>query len=85
MARKRRAYGGYQAHRQRNERLAASTEAEVLAARLQTQLTREQWTQVQANWEARPDLYMPQDRLSFLISEADRLGVLDLLPLATYA
>jgi hypothetical protein len=82
MARKKGAYKQYLAQRRRTERLAASREAEVLAAKLEAHLSPGQWAEVKANWEARPDLYLPSHHLNFLICEAGRLGRLDLIPLS---
>ena len=81
MARRHGGHRQYLAQLRRGERLAASREAEVLSARLRVHLSQEQWTEVEAGWEARPDLYLPQDRVNFLVSEAQRLGRLDLVPL----
>jgi len=81
MARGKGAYERYLRKRRRDERLAAGREAEVLAARLQAHLGPEQWAMIEAKWEARPDLYLPDQRRDFLIGEATRLGMLDLAPL----
>ncbi|MFQ6101768.1 MAG: hypothetical protein ACE5OS_11125 [Anaerolineae bacterium] len=84
MARRKGAYKRYLAHRRRDERLAASREAEGLAATLQAHLTPARWSEVEARWEARPDLYLPDQRRDFLVSEATRLGMLDLVPLSVF-
>jgi len=84
MARKKGAYKRYLAQRRRDERLRASREAEVLAARLQAHLSPAQWAEMEARWEARPDLYLPDQRRDFLIGEATRLGMLDLVPLSVF-
>ncbi len=84
MARRKGAYRRYLRKRRRDERLAASREAEVLAAKLEAHLSPERWAMVEATWEARPDLYLPQQRRDFLIGEATRLGILDLAPLPAF-
>ena len=68
--------------RRREDRLAASREAEVVKAKLQAHLSDEEWAEVEARWEARPDLYLPQQRRDFLVGEANRLGLLHVVPLS---
>jgi hypothetical protein len=76
-------------HLQRQRRIAryeASLEATVVEARLQVNLSREQWREIESKWTQKDDLdaYLPQQRLDFLIGEARRLGMLDMVPLAAF-
>ena len=78
------AYRRYIDQRRGIERLAASREAEVIEAKLQAHTDAQQWAEVQARWEARPDLYLPEQRRDFLVSEAQRLDLLDLVLLSVF-
>jgi len=56
----------------------------VIEAKLQAHTDAQQWAEVQARWEARPDLYLPEQRRDFLVSEAQRLDLLDLVLLSVF-
>jgi hypothetical protein len=77
---------GWQQHLQtqrRIDRYNASLWARIIEAKLKVALTPEEWAEIEAKWDAEDDLdaYLPQQRRDFLVSEADRLGRLDLVPL----
>ena len=84
MAKKKGQYRRYIDQRRGIERLAASREAEVIEAKLQAHMDAPTWAEVQARWDARPDLYLPEQRRDFLVSEAQRLDLLDLVPLSVF-
>ena len=63
-------------------RLAASRQCEEIVAKLQAHLSDEAWEEVQARWDARPELYLPEQKRDFFIAEAVRLDLLDLVPVA---
>jgi hypothetical protein len=66
----------------RQQRFAASRHAEEIEAKLQAHLTEDQWQEVQARWDARPELYLPEQKLDFFIGEAVRLDLLDVVPVS---
>lgn len=86
MARRRKSWREHLRRQRRIARYETSLVATVIEARLQSSLSREQWREIESKWTQKDDLdaYLPQQRLDFLIGEARRLGMLDLVPLAAF-
>jgi hypothetical protein len=86
MAHIRKNWRQYLRRQRRIARYEASLEASVVEARLQANLSQEQWREIESKWTQKDDLdaYLPQQRLDFLVGEAHRLGMLDLVPLAVF-
>ena len=82
MGRRHRQHNHFLAAVRRRQRFAASRHAEEIEAKLQAHLSDEQWQEVQARWDARPDLYLPEQKLDFFIREAQRLDLLHLVPVS---
>lgn len=82
MGKRYRQRSSFLARLRQHQRLAASRQAEEIVAKLQAHLSDEVWQEVQARWDARPELYLPEQKRDFFIAEAARLDLLDLVPVA---
>ena len=86
---KRQSSRGWQKHLRQlrsAQRHQVSVEATVIEARLQAHLPESAWAEIERCWREMPDgeAYLPSQRRDFLVREANRLGRLDLVPVAAF-